>query len=696
MSSLWLTTMKPTFQTEWLALPPKESHQILEKIALLAQDPTPDAKVKKQLKYMGGKLHRLRSGNYRIFYTFEHPYVSLLALRRRDDDTYDEDFDPEFLGGLDPALEARSHQPNWEKLFSPAPIQETALPEPITIELLKNLRIPEVCHARLLKIESREKLFECPGIPDEVILQLDEYLFERPLVEILQQPDFLAGDVNDLLKFKQGDLLGFLLKLNPEQEKFVTWAVKSTGPTLLKGSPGTGKSTVALYRTREILRQLQAKGISQPRILFTTYTNALVTFSEQLLQQLLGDDAQFVEVKTADALMYSTVCQSTGQPKIATTKELLKLIQQTAPKALATLEGNVLQQQAQRLILQRLQPEYLLEELTEVIDARGIETLEDYQATPRTGRSIPLNKIQRQGIWTLRQQFNHLLETQQIETWGQMRLRALDVLRSCETKSSYDAVIIDEAQDLSPTVLRFLIQLCQASNRLFITADANQSIYGSSFRWSDVHDSLQFKGRTGILKINHRTTQEVGEAAYSYLRDGTLDPDDTERQYVHTGPPPAVRAILNRASEGDLLAQFCRTAAHEFRLGLGACAILVPTEKAGKNIVGQLTYLGIEARFMTSKDLDLNCKGVKILPLKAAKGLEFPIVAIAGFLESPYPTLSKGTPPEAATEILMRERRTLYVAMTRAMRALLVLVPAKKPSLLLQSFDPQLWNLGHS
>lgn len=186
ISSPWLTTMKPTFQTEWLALPPRESHQILEKIALLAQDPTPDAKVKKQLKYMSGKLHRLRSGNYRIFYTFEHPYVSLLALRRRDDDTYDEDFDPEFLGGLDPALEARSHQPNWEKLFSPAPAQETALPEPITIELLKNLHIPEVCHARLLKIEGREKLFECPGIPDQIILQLDEYLFERPLVEILQ------------------------------------------------------------------------------------------------------------------------------------------------------------------------------------------------------------------------------------------------------------------------------------------------------------------------------------------------------------------------------------------------------------------------------------------------------------------------------------------------------------------------------
>jgi mRNA-degrading endonuclease RelE of RelBE toxin-antitoxin system len=42
--------MKPSFTNEWLALPPKETHQVLEKIKQLEQDPTPDAKVKKQLK----------------------------------------------------------------------------------------------------------------------------------------------------------------------------------------------------------------------------------------------------------------------------------------------------------------------------------------------------------------------------------------------------------------------------------------------------------------------------------------------------------------------------------------------------------------------------------------------------------------------------------------------------------------------
>lgn len=178
MKTTWLITMKPTFQTEWLALQPKESHQILEKLTLLTQDPTPDAKVKKQLKYLNGKLHRLRSGHYRIFYTFEQPYISLLALRRREDDTYDEDFDAEFLGGLDPELkvELQSQQPNWEKIFAPKEPEKTPLPEPITAALLENLRVPLECHERLVRVQTREDLLACPGIPDEILLKLDEYL----------------------------------------------------------------------------------------------------------------------------------------------------------------------------------------------------------------------------------------------------------------------------------------------------------------------------------------------------------------------------------------------------------------------------------------------------------------------------------------------------------------------------------------
>ena len=91
MGSQWYTMIKPTFQTEWLTLPEKEGHQVLEKIALLTQDPLPDGMVKQKLQDMNGKFHRIRAGNYYIFYTFEKPYINLLAIRPRNVTTYQED-----------------------------------------------------------------------------------------------------------------------------------------------------------------------------------------------------------------------------------------------------------------------------------------------------------------------------------------------------------------------------------------------------------------------------------------------------------------------------------------------------------------------------------------------------------------------------------------------------------------------------
>src|SRR5437660_415861 len=121
---------------------------------------------------------------------------------------------------------------------------------------------PKETHQVLEKINllAQEDLYECPGVPDDYKLKIDEYMFERPLVEVLQQPDYLLTDVNDLLRYKEGELLGFLLKLSPEQEKYVTWGMHGTGPTLLKGGPGTGKSTIALYRVRSLVHELRKKG----------------------------------------------------------------------------------------------------------------------------------------------------------------------------------------------------------------------------------------------------------------------------------------------------------------------------------------------------------------------------------------------------------------------------------------------------
>ena len=74
--------------------------------------------------------------------------------------------------------------------------------------------------------------------------------------------------------------------------EYVTWGINASGPTLLKGGPGTGKSTIALYRVRSFVHELRKKGHTDFRILFTTYTSALVESSKQQLQHLQSHLAQ--------------------------------------------------------------------------------------------------------------------------------------------------------------------------------------------------------------------------------------------------------------------------------------------------------------------------------------------------------------------------------------------------------------------
>ncbi|MEZ5257869.1 MAG: hypothetical protein R2705_13520 [Ilumatobacteraceae bacterium] len=119
--------------------------------------------------------------------------------------------------------------------------QKRSLPEPITAQLLRALEIPPAFDARLVKIDTQEDLLGCPGVPADFLLAIDRHMFEEPIDLRADEPELVApGGVDDLLRFTQGELVGFLLRLNPEQEKFVTWATTANGPTLVRGGPGTG------------------------------------------------------------------------------------------------------------------------------------------------------------------------------------------------------------------------------------------------------------------------------------------------------------------------------------------------------------------------------------------------------------------------------------------------------------------------
>ncbi len=703
MKPQWQTLMKPAFWQSLQKVPARDVQQIMEKTRLLAQNPLPDGDLKKQLAHCTGKPYRIRFGDYRIFYTFNKDTVCIYKVDRRNEGTYKHCPEAESalegaeeLAGLelpDEPPEQAVQRATYAQWHEPLP-ESRPFPEPLTVDLLKRLKVPERYHARLLRITNQADLLTCPGVEDEVLLEIDAYMFDKPLEQVMLQPTFVLNDVDDLLRYREGELITFLLKLSPEQEKYTRWPLEASGPALVKGGPGTGKSTVALYRVRSLLEQLRASGKNAPRVLFTTYTNALVKASEQQLQQLLGARASYVQVDTADKLAHAILQESHALREIIDDAELRQLTRRAVAETV--FPGGALQQAAQRQTIQRMGLDYLLQEFNTVIVARQLDDLSAYLSTSRAGRQMRLSAMQRRAVWLVYEVWSKLLQASNKETWQQRRARACALVEQSTLYQAYDAVVIDEAQDLDPSALRMLVKLCKSSNRLFITADANQSIYGSGFTWQDVHADLKFQGRTSILRANYRSTAEIGEAAQSYLTSSALEPEIIQREYVNAGPLPDARSVNSYQNEIALLASFFKKASQVLRLTLGSCAVLCPHKGVAQAIASDLTRAGLEANYMEGRDLNLTRPGIKVLTLSSSKGLEFPIVALAGFLTSTYPVVPKGASDEEIQEIYQRERRVLFVGMTRAMRALLVVVPASPTSSVLEGFNPTYWNFNRT
>lgn len=338
----------------------------------------------------------------------------------------------------------------------------------------------------------------------------------------------------------------------------------------------------------------------------------------------------------------------------------------------------------------------MLDEINQIIVARKIVTEASYISFERKKRKVSANEAQRKIIWSIYDRFCVLLQQHRQETWSQWRVRAEEyLLQPGHTPPGYDAVFVDEAQDLEPSVLRILLMLCKTSSSFFITADANQSIYNKGFTWVSIHEALQFQGRRTIaLKTNYRSTRQIGEAAEAYLRAGSGEIEQDEWSHAHNGPLPAMRKTADMFEEAQLLKAFLEEATRSLYISLQNCAILCPTNQGGRLVVQLLNELGIEATFQTKRDSDVSAPGVKVLTLHASKGLEFPVVALAGFHQSQYIQTWEHLSVEEREEKLAQERRVLFVGMTRAMKTLLVLVPAEIHSTLFTGFDPPHWNVG--
>src|SRR5690606_25562167 len=114
--------------------------------------------------------------------------------------------------------------------------------------------------------------------------------------------------------------------------------------------------------------------------------------------------------------------------------------------------------------------------------AQGIQTWQEYRKAKRTGRGTPLSTNDRRALWRVFEAVQSHLVRHDAYDWSGICRRARELLEADTVASPYDAVLVDEVQDLTPPALRFLATLCREHpERLMVVGDAGQRIYPGGF-----------------------------------------------------------------------------------------------------------------------------------------------------------------------------------------------------------------------
>ncbi|MGD9841462.1 MAG: DEAD/DEAH box helicase [Steroidobacteraceae bacterium] len=233
-------------------------------------------------------------------------------------------------------------------------------------------------------------------------------------------------------------------------------------------------------------------------------------------------------------------------------------------------------------------------------------------------------------------------------------------------RGQYGAVLIDEGHDFEADWLKLVTQMIDPlTNSLLLLYDDAQSIYGKKRAANFSFKSLGIyaQGRTTVLRINYRNTNEILHCAYTFAKEVLIPADAVEDDVPlvmpevagRHGPTPRLIRFNSPTAEVQYIIEQLNNLSKS-GTPWRDMAVLHTTWVVANEISRQLQKSAIpfewlrDSRSKRYKSLE---NSVKVMTLQSSKGLEFPVVAIVGI----------GSMPLVEEQL---EAKLLYVGMTRA------------------------------
>lgn len=423
-----------------------------------------------------------------------------------------------------------------------------------------------------------------------------------------------------------------------------------TGPTRITGSAGTGKTIVALHRATHLARTNVSANV-----LLTTFSKPLADALSRKLHILTEAETPLRErltVRALDQAVFELYAKIVGQPNRATTSQIRALIGEAQQNGLG----------------QEFTPEFLFEEWAELVDAWNVLDADNYASVPRIGRRTRLGSRQRESAWGVFEFVWDRLAERKLLTKAMIYSALSDRLQK-GGELPFTHVVVDEAQDLSVSQVRFLASaINDRPDGLFLAGDIGQRIFRLPFSWAKL--GLDIRGRSHRLRVNYRTSHQIRSVADRLLPPAITDADGLEDSRIGTvsvfdGPEPDVRLVGDEGTEQEVVAGWLETCV-SMEIAPAQIGILVRSKDQVDRARNAARSAGLELH---------GEKTVVITTMHNAKGLEFRAVAVMACDEDVLPDANRissvGDPAELEA-LYETERHLLYVACTRARDRLLV------------------------
>ena len=444
--------------------------------------------------------------------------------------------------------------------------------------------------------------------------------------------------------------------LHPTQRRIVK--KNYSGPARVLGGAGTGKTVVAMHRAKNLAVKLDGT----KRILFTTFTaNLAADIKDNLRKICTVEELRKIEVIHLDAWVSQYLRESGYNATVVYDDQITSLWEQAVLLANTGLPYSAA---------------FYEEEWNRIAIAQEALTLPLYVKATRNGRGTRLDRKKRMLIWKVFENYQNLMKEHQIRDINTAMYECRKILESSGKTRLYEHIIVDEGQDFSDNAYRLLRALAgpQDENDLFIVGDSHQRIYRNHPVLSRC--AINVRGRSSILRINYRTTEEIRRYAFALLNGIPFDDLDEDQeigdncQSLTHGLKPVVKNFKDANEELEFLVSEVKKL-KDNGVSLGNICVVARTKKLVEDYIANFTKNGIRCfAIKRNKNDDRSFDGLRVATMHRVKGLEFQYVFVVAVNNRivPLPSAINRTDSVSEAESMTSEKCLLYVALTRAQK----------------------------